>query len=72
MESVVTIPKYKKIAIDRAIFIKVLSDGTVSYPTVSTFYFINTTNIETAFPELRRFLKNYLRLNSKEDLSVST
>ena len=43
--AVVTIPKYKKRAMDHVIYIKVLYDGTVYYPTVSTDDFLNTTNI---------------------------
>ena len=50
----VTILKYKKITIDHAIYIKVFSDGTVSYLAVSTDDVLNTYNNETAFPELRR------------------
>ena len=49
----VTILKYKKRTIDHAIYIKVFSDGTVSYFTVSTNDFLVTTNNETEFPELR-------------------
>ena len=36
------------------IYIKVLSDVTVSYLIVSTDDVINTTNNETAFPEIRK------------------
>ena len=46
--------KYKKITIYHAIYIKVFSDGTVSYLTVSTDDVLNTTNNETAFTELKR------------------
>ena len=42
LDAVVTIIKYNKITIDNAIYIKFLSDGTVSYFIVSTGYFINT------------------------------
>ena len=72
LDEVVTIIKYNKIAIDHAIYIKFFSDGTVSYPTVSTYDFINTTKNETAFLELTRFLKNTLKWKSKNDLSLST
>ena len=51
--AVVTIIKYKKITIDNDIYIKVLSDGTVSCLTVSTDDVLNTTNNYTAFNELR-------------------
>ena len=47
IDAVVTIIKYKKITIDHAIYIKFLTDITVSYLTVSTDYFLNTTNNET-------------------------
>ena len=40
--------------INHAIYIKVFSDGTVYYLTVSTGDVINSTNNETAFPEIRR------------------
>ena len=55
--AVVTIIKYKDITIDHAIYIKVFTDGTVSYLTVSTDDVLNTTNNENAFPELKRVLK---------------
>ena len=38
--------KYKKITIDNAIYIKVLSDGTFFYLTVSTDDVLNTINNE--------------------------
>ena len=57
---VVKIIKYKKSTIDHAIYIKVFTDGTVPYLTVSTDDVINTTNNENAFPELTRFLNNTL------------
>ena len=52
-DAVVTIIKYQKITIDHDIYIKVLSDGTVSCLTVSTDDVLNTTNNDTAFNELR-------------------
>ena len=45
--AVVTMIKYKKIKIDHAIYVKVFSDGTVSYPTVSTDDVLNANNNET-------------------------
>ena len=48
-DAVVTIMKYDKSTIDNSIYIKVFSDGTVSYLTVSTDDVLNTTNNETAF-----------------------
>ena len=68
----VTIIKYKKITIDNDIYIKVLSDGTVSCLTVSTDDVLNTTNNEKAFPEQRIFFKKLLVLKSKKDLFLST
>ena len=47
LDAVVTIMKNKKITIDHAIFIKVFSDGTVSYLMVYTDDFLNTNNNET-------------------------
>ena len=72
LDAVITIIKYRKITIDPAIYIKLLSDGTVSYLTVSTDDVFNTTNNEIEFPELRIVLKNLLRLYPKKDLSLST
>ena len=47
LDAVVTIIKYKKITIDHAIYIKIFSDVTVSYPTVSTDGVLNITNNNT-------------------------
>ena len=61
LDAVVKILDYKKITIDHAIYIKVFSDITVSYPTVSTDDFLNTTNNDTSFTELTRvFLRTIL------------
>ena len=57
LDSVVMIIKYKKITIDHSIYIKLLYYGTVSYLTVSNYDFLNTTNNETAFPELNIFFE---------------
>ena len=57
LDAVVTILKYKKSTIDHSIYIKVLSDGTESYLTVSTDDVINTTNNMNKFPELKRVFK---------------
>ena len=46
--------KNKKITIYHAIYIKVFSDGTVSYFTVYTDDVLSTTNNDTLFTELRR------------------
>ena len=48
----VTMKKYKKITIDDAIYIKVLSNGTVSYIMDSTYDVLNTANNKTVFTEL--------------------
>ena len=39
--------EYKKITIDNYLYIKVFTDGTVSYLTVSTDDVLNTTNNDT-------------------------
>ena len=54
LDAVVTINKYKKSTIYHDIYIKVFSDVTVSYLTVSTDDFLNTTNNETELSELTR------------------
>ena len=62
----VTIIKYRNITIDRAIYIKVLSDGTVSYPTVSTTDVLKTTNNKTEFPELGRVCEEIFNIKFQE------
>ena len=52
LDVVVTIIKYNKTTINHAIYIKIFSDGTVSYLTVYTDDFLNTTNNETEFSEV--------------------
>ena len=47
LDAVVTILKYNKNKIDHAIYIKLFSDKTVSYLTVSTDHVLNATNNET-------------------------
>ena len=49
LEAVVSILKYKKNAIDSAIYIQIFTYGKVSYLIVSTDDFIRTNNKETAF-----------------------
>ena len=61
LDAFVTILKYKKITIDHTIYIRVFSDGTVSYRAVYTVYVINTTTNGISFPELKRVLKKHLR-----------
>ena len=59
LDAVVAILKYNKIKIYHAIYIKVLSGGTVSYLTVSTDYILNTNNNKTEFPELTRVFEEH-------------
>ena len=53
LDTVVTIIKYIKITIDHDIYIKVLSDGTVSYLKVYTNGVLNTSTNDIAYPEPR-------------------
>ena len=53
--------KYNKSTIDHAIYIKVFTNGTVPYLTVSTDNILNTTNDETECPELTKTFKNTLK-----------
>ena len=62
----VTILKYNKSTI------KVFSDGTVSYCTVSTDDVLNTTNNETALTELTRVFEEHFEMKVQEVLSLST
>ena len=66
LDAVVTILKYKKITIDNSIYIKVFSDGTVSYIKFSTGDFLNTTNNKTAFPEIRRVFEEGFYIKAQE------
>ena len=63
----VTIPKYKKIKIDYARYIKVFSDGNFSYLTVYTDVVLNTNNNnETYFPELRKMFEEEFEIKFQE------
>ena len=62
----VTILKYKKSTIDHYIYIKVFTDGTVSYLTVYTDDVLSTTNNEKSFPELTRVLKEHFEIKVQE------
>ena len=62
----VTIIKYKKITIDHSIYIKVFSDVTVSYLTVSTNDVIDTTNNYTVFNGLRIVFEEYFDIKVQE------
>ena len=60
LDAVVTILKYKKSKMDYAIYIKVSTNGTVSYLTVFTDNVLNNTNNLTAVTELTRVFKRTL------------
>ena len=62
LDAVVPILKYKKITICHAIYINVFTDRTVSYLAVSNENVLNTTNNETAFPELTIFFKEHFEM----------
>ena len=66
LDAVVTIIKYKKSTIYHAIYIKVFTDVTVSYITVTTFEVLNTNNNEIAFPELTRVFKEHFHMKVQE------
>ena len=66
LDAVVTIIKYNKSTIYHDIYIKVLSDGTVSYLTVSTDDFMTTTNNVTAFHELPRVFEEQFWMKVQE------
>ena len=51
LDAVVTIFKYKKSKFYHSIYIKVFTNVTVSYLTVSTDDVLNNTNNKNAFPE---------------------
>ena len=65
LDAVVAILKYKRITIDPNIYIKVFTDGKVSYLKVSADCVINTANNETAFPELTRFFEEHFEMKVK-------
>ena len=62
----VTIPQYKKVTIDHAIYIKILYAITVYYLTVSTDDVLNTTNNEIEFPEIRIFFEEAYEIKFQE------
>ena len=64
--------KYMKGAIYHAIYIKLLSDGTVSYLAVSNDDVLHTNNNETTFPKLRRVFEEAFEINPKKELSLGT
>ena len=66
IDAVFTILRYKKRTIDHAIYIKVFTDGTVSYFTVFDYNVLNTTNNQTAFTEPTRVLKENFDMKVQE------
>ena len=62
----VTIIEYNKITIDFFIYIKVFSDGTVSYIKFSADNVLNTTNNRTAFTEIRRVVEEDFEIKVQE------
>ena len=62
----VTIIKYNKSTIYRAIYIKVFSDGTVSYIIVSTDDVLKNTYNDKVLPELRRFFEEAFEMKFQE------
>ena len=66
LDILVAILKYKKSKIYHTIYIKVFSDGTVSYLTVSTDDVLNAINNETAFPGLRRVFEEHFEMKLQE------
>ena len=63
LDKVVTIIKYMKRKIDHAIYMKIFSDGIVSYLIFSTDNVLNTTNNKTSFTKLTRVFE--LRFDMK-------
>ena len=68
LDALVTILKYNKSTIDHAIYIKVFTDGNVSYVTVSTDDVLDTNNNENAFPELTIVSKEHFEMKVQEGL----
>ena len=67
LDAVVTIIKYKKFTIYHTIYIKVFYFGIYSYLVVSTDDFLNTTNNETAFTEIRRGFEETFEIKFQEE-----
>ena len=66
LDAVVAILKPKKITICYAMYIKVFSDGIVSYLTVFIDDVLNTTNNQTVFPKLRRVFEEDFEIRIQE------
>ena len=58
--------EYNKSTIGNDIYIKVFSDGTVSYLMVSIDDVFNTNTNETVFPELRIVFEEYFEIKVQE------
>ena len=54
LDAGVKVPKYKKVIIDNAIYIKVFSNRTTFYLIFSTDNVLNTNNNYTSFTELKK------------------
>ena len=65
LDAVVTIIKCNNSTTDHAIYIKVFTDGTVSYPTVSNDDLLNTNNNKTVFPELTRVFEEHFEMKAQ-------
>ena len=68
----ITIIIYNNSTIDHGIYVKVFTDGTVFYLTVSTYDVLNTTDNEKLFTELTRVLEKSLRQKYKKYRFLST
>ena len=66
LDAVVTILKNNKGTIYHAIYIKLLSDGTIYYFIVSNDDVLNTTNNNKTFPELRRGFEKHFDIKFQE------
>ena len=66
LDSVVTVLKYNKSTIDHVIYIRILYDVIVSYLTVFTDYFLNSTNNKTEFTELTRVPEEHFEMKLQE------
>ena len=66
LDALVTIIKYNKITIDHAVYIKVFSDVTVYYLSVSADDVINTNNNETVFSELTIDFEEHFEMKVQE------
>ena len=62
LDAVVTMIKYKEIKIDHDIYIKLFTDGTVYYLTISTDDVLNNTNNGNGFPELTRVFEEHFEM----------